>query len=1162
MSDVAQISIIRQPDTKAAISVRQNAVTMEPVTRPPVTGSAPSSAPAAPALSSVPAVNERSSSGPESASKSDPAFGDLSPLTPIERVFNHRWINFFGAFAAIPQERGPSDTPSDTKPNSKSDTKSDTKSNTGPTPTPAPVDAEAAFKALYENLRAAWSKRDARALEATASQYLKQQAVSGIPLIDPFTRTLYEFFKARGCEGTGAEILALIGNMTPQQINDQLVHDAQLVSKLKTQAFAAMINGTLSQQGIDLLFAIKSIAAFQLIAAAVLKYGNDPAKIPVKMICMALDADIVFPEWAFDVDPCRWPKGGKGAVTQNWSDKATAVDATAYATAVADSPLKQRIEREARMVEGRAAQAVQAEAAIQAGAWAGTGAGVVEGAVPANNGIAAPAKRTTGDKKVGDKETAKMSMNPPPKIRPYNCNCEEKPPAPCQPPDPCCVKINYYITDTLVLRDKVKRYVPSDLAYIGNLAAGESLTRDHSFTKTIEDYSEEEITTTKSEQRDLTVSERFSVQNEISNNLKMSADLHAEYSGTTGSGSYKLTADASVSKETAQKEAREQFRESVEKAVTSLQVETRKLTTRRVTTVETENNSHAFVNDTPNHSVAKYFYVSKEVEGQVFSHGLRMTVDLRIPTPAALYEHLEKVKFDRAFGRTKPVAPGIAWQELDPKKHFEYVVGYGLEGMKPPPKQPEEIWKDEIKPVGEPNSTKTLANIDQFTISIPSGYSLTYIQFASDPAIDWNNDKQGGNLAFNTPSHGAIWFGYSHDGNSYDRSHMGKAVSYRNTVNIVVSGTNLKSYQSQLLYRLTPDPVDYTEWKIAIYQAIMEKYEASLAQYEEDLAAFKRQYDASKFGRHPFTNKEIILAEMKRAAIYMMCEDFERGDIMAMNTPPCGFPEYNRKTAFEESADWYFWETCFDWRLMSFIFYDYFWNSKCDWPEKFAPGHDDFMFNSFLRAGFARTVFPVRPGMEADVIFYLETGQKWGLTGQAPMNPSDPRWISVVQELKQQRDCFQNDREGMVSGFIDAAASTTPGTIMLTDTVLLKGSDRYWDPIGQTLNQAAIDNDVGREIYIDGLQYRIVAITPSTDPMAPVYDPAAPGQTMWWNIKLERRFAFDGQNDLSLTSILPDFPYAVGAAYVGAPFRWQEPTNLVWLSDAGNNCLPTYPVQC
>ena len=382
----------------------------------------------------------------------------------------------------------------------------------------------------------------------------------------------------------------------------------------------------------------------------------------------------------------------------------------------------------------------------------------------------------------------------------------------------------------------------------------------------------------------------------------------------------------------------------------------------------------------------------------------------------------------------------------------------------------------------------------------------------------------------------------------------------RSDTELSVTTHNIENFYGKVRITWAPLPIDLSIWQKEVANQINCDNAAHIKATAQ--ADFIAKYKAGQKGRHPFINKEIILSELKRAAIYMMCEDFERGGVMNMKSQPCGYPEINRKAASEKTWEWYFWERAFDWKLMSFVFFDYFWNRMCDWPEKFQPGHDDFMFNAFLRSGMARIMVPVSPGMEADVIFYLETGQKWGLGGQPPVNPSDPRWISVVEEMKHQRDCYQNDREGMLTGFVDTAASTTPGIILLKETVLLKGSDRYWDPLGKTENQTAINNDVGREIYIDGLQYRIVSISPSSDPLAPTYDPTATEQTMWWDIKLSRRFEFDGQNDLSLTSDPPPFAYAIGAAFIGAPFRWQEPTNLVWLDGNPSSCLPKYPVKC
>lgn len=172
--------------------------------------------------------------------------------------------------------------------------------------------------------------------------------------------------------------------------------------------------------------------------------------------------------------------------------------------------------------------------------------------------------------------TSVQRTNPPPKPNlsdPCDCSGDLEPP--CLPPDPCCAKINYYVTGTLVLRDKVK------------------------------------------------------------------------------------------------------------------------LSSRRVTTREEEKNIHTFENaGGDSHIVAKYFYVSKEVEGQVYSHGLRTTVELLIPSPAALYEHLQVQQILRSM----PCIPdAVSIDDFDVKTYREFEKKYCFaEALTSPPipKKPfDEIFK-------------------------------------------------------------------------------------------------------------------------------------------------------------------------------------------------------------------------------------------------------------------------------------------------------------------------------------------------------------------------------------------------------------------------------------------------------------------------------------
>jgi hypothetical protein len=62
--------------------------------------------------------------------------------------------------------------------------------------------------------------------------------------------------------------------------------------------------------------------------------------------------------------------------------------------------------------------------------------------------------------------------------------------------------------------------------------------------------------------------------------------------------------------------------------------------------------------------------------------------------------------------------------------------------------------------------------------------------------------------------------------------------------------------------------------------------------------------------------------------------------------------------------------------------------------------NDDSLFTDFLRAGQARLVVPMRPQFEADLRYYLLTGQIWG-GGDMP-HISDRDYLPITEEIKAQ----------------------------------------------------------------------------------------------------------------------------------------------------------------
>jgi hypothetical protein len=320
------------------------------------------------------------------------------------------------------------------------------------------------------------------------------------------------------------------------------------------------------------------------------------------------------------------------------------------------------------------------------------------------------------------------------------------------------------------------------------------------------------------------------------------------------------------------------------------------------------------------------------------------------------------------------------------------------------------------------------------------------------------------------------------------------------------------------------------------YQKQLDAYNASKAAFDADIASRRQSMEDSIRQRNPFFNRETERTALTQAGITMLsCQHFDEFNAMKRRVKPCGLPQMDLPDAEEEGKIIRFWQQALDWDLMTYLFYPYFWSPKCSWDEKIVIDTGDALFDKFMQAGAVRVEIPVMPGFEDDMLYWENTGQIWGQAGTPPMSDSDTHWISMVEEIKHQQDCYQTDREGTV----DVTAASGDVTI--------KGSDRYWDAGSSTVDLDAVGMDLDREIVIDTVVYRITDI--SLAPGSPPFDPFHPG-SMWWTVILDR--PYEGAAAMSLH-------YAVGAAFVGAPWSVTVPTNLIWLKN-DTDCLPCFPL--
>ena len=91
-------------------------------------------------------------------------------------------------------------------------------------------------------------------------------------------------------------------------------------------------------------------------------------------------------------------------------------------------------------------------------------------------------------------------------------------------------------------------------------------------------------------------------------------------------------------------------------------------------------------------------------------------------------------------------------------------------------------------------------------------------------------------------------------------------------------------------------------------------------------------------------------------------------------------------------------EQAFEWDIMSYTFYPFYWGDKTAWQNTYQAEVDDPLFRSFLQSGMARVIVTARPGFEEAVMHYMATGQVWN-GGQVPVI-GDDLYLSIVEELK------------------------------------------------------------------------------------------------------------------------------------------------------------------
>lgn len=192
-----------------------------------------------------------------------------------------------------------------------------------------------------------------------------------------------------------------------------------------------------------------------------------------------------------------------------------------------------------------------------------------------------------------------------------------------------------------------------------------------------------------------------------------------------------------------------------------------------------------------------------------------------------------------------------------------------------------------------------------------------------------------------------------------------------------------------------------TAWRQKTFNAIIEAYEDALADYNDKVAQEETKAGNIK-DANPMFYRQIEQEVLKHNSIAYLVDDSTSNKVLGKTlyngTTVAGF-EVARTGLDAYASLAKFMEQAFEWDLMSYNYYPYYWGKREDWDDMYQQENIDPLFRSFLRSGMARVVVTVRPGFEDAVQFYMATGRLWN-GGEVPVI-GDPMYLSIVDELKE-----------------------------------------------------------------------------------------------------------------------------------------------------------------
>ncbi|MBL4663068.1 MAG: hypothetical protein JKY22_05840 [Flavobacteriaceae bacterium] len=590
-------------------------------------------------------------------------------------------------------------------------------------------------------------------------------------------------------------------------------------------------------------------------------------------------------------------------------------------------------------------------------------------------------------------------------------------------------------------------YVPGEVSRIENIMAKEY--KERATRQLLSSETTNETTTEKEVDNltDTTTSERNELSSEVasilnsdkSENYGASAGVNGTFDVFNGSLSFGVDAfhngasssSSSNSNSTSQTYAEEVTVRALERVVQKV---TKKRTSRILREFE-ENNKHGFDNrEGTSHVTGVYRWVDKIYTNKLINYGKRLMYEFNVPEPSKFFKEAiiefieggEQTQIESIpTGLVLPDKPStLPWHIKDARhisgQNYQKFAGwYNAEVVAPP------TWNIKIAKSFSGGEYPESGGSRQFSfnnLEIPEGYRATKLNWSFEfkPGVNKKTDAKlliakkeiaikrltngtPGNLA--NPSSGVVYIPSHSNGSNIPISivawDMGSFI-LNVTVNCYATNGNIMNWKNET-YNII----------VSAYQEQVNEYNDSLyANFVPDLPDTENQTNRLQF--NPLLNRSLEKRELKRLAIQMMAKPFKIA-ISKDNYTSGSFTNINMTSAFEKHAQYIkFFEQCFDWEIMAYTFYSYFYADINKWKDLFRQSNGtDHIFQAFLQSSMARMVVPVRPGFEESVTYFLETGDIW-MGNQLAIDRDDDLYLSIAEELQNTEGVVEKEWETRV----------------------------------------------------------------------------------------------------------------------------------------------------